>query len=130
MDMTDPSRQYSRPNDSDTWGEEYTVEVHEAQLRFDGIFMSMMVFELNIALNFISVISLHTFGTLDIGSTSLARISFLCAPPSLPSPSEEQIIRKSPDKGHTYLILSSLDFHSCEWRLFHSPRKCHSTIPR
>jgi hypothetical protein len=117
MDMTDPSRQYSRPNDSDTWGEEYTVEVHEAQLRFDGIFMSMKVFELNISfLNFISVISLHTFGTLDIGSTSLARISFLCAPPSLPSSSEEQMIRKSPEKGHTYLILSSLDLHSCEWR--------------
>ena len=43
-DLFDPSHRDTRFNDFETWGEEYTVEVLEAQLRFDGIVMSAVIF--------------------------------------------------------------------------------------
>lgn len=44
MDLFDPIHRDTRSNDFETWGEEYTVEVLEAQLRFDGTVMSADTF--------------------------------------------------------------------------------------
>ncbi|KAF9535274.1 hypothetical protein CPB83DRAFT_841502 [Crepidotus variabilis] len=100
INLSEHTSQEKKYVDFDTWGEDYTVSVHELQLRYDG--------------NLINIF-LHHFGTLDIGKASLARINFICAPPPLSglrSGDQADSLRKPADKGSTYLALTAVDFHS------------------
>jgi len=125
VDMLQHHVQGSNPSDWETSGEERSIELSEVQILFlfDGSIMGICKHPSSSNKLFISRnqgLYVTPMPPLEYTGSCLTNLVFICCPslsgPTLPESVRSPSLRKTnrPEKGQTYLAVTSVNFHDCK----------------